>query len=238
MFVYLLTCSVNGKVYVGKTTTSLHIRWHNHVKHAIRGSNQLICRAIRKHGADNFIISVLAECSSKEELNRIEQEKIIEFDSRDPKKGYNVSKGGDGGRGHLPGKDHPMFGRKHSAETLAQMRLSHMGKHSTLSHKQNCQCGPCKARRGEMFGENNPRFGLKPVITDLMIETARKMGLSNKGRQHTPGQGRKQSIALRGIKRTPEQLQHYREAQHRRWHVSRGVSNPDCKFCWDAGLVT
>jgi group I intron endonuclease len=183
--VYLITCLVNGKRYVGKTSGSVEQRWRSHIKHAMRSSNpspQLICRAIRKYGLKNFKIESLIVCKTKEALNRLERAMIRAFNTRDSLIGYNVSKGGDGGIGHPPGVNHPMSGHRHSETTKQQMSKNHQGKCITDSHKSNCPCGACKARRGEQSGSANPMFG-KSWGIPITSEKAKEIGLRNKGRK-------------------------------------------------------
>ena len=66
--IYLITCSKNGKKYVGQTITSLPARWSQHIRD--KRSNANFANAIRKHGHENFSHEVLIEINmpTKEEL--------------------------------------------------------------------------------------------------------------------------------------------------------------------------
>ena len=68
MFVYKLTNLINGKSYVGQTIQTVEKRFkqHQHCK------TSLIGKAIRKYGAENFSIEVLAECTTQKELDELE----------------------------------------------------------------------------------------------------------------------------------------------------------------------
>ena len=59
--IYLLRNTVNGKVYIGKTTLGIRQRWKGHQKDAKRITTRTITRAIRKYGPDAFRIEILAE---------------------------------------------------------------------------------------------------------------------------------------------------------------------------------
>jgi hypothetical protein len=47
--IYLITNTVNGKVYVGKTIGELRRRWSQHIKVAKKGSPTHFSNAIRKY---------------------------------------------------------------------------------------------------------------------------------------------------------------------------------------------
>ena len=93
---YLITNTVNGKRYVGKTEKDVAKRWLWHVRDAANGSRQAIHRAIRKYGHEKFTMQVLSVAGSEEHLNFLERYFIREFKSRNSRFGYNMTEGGDG----------------------------------------------------------------------------------------------------------------------------------------------
>lgn len=99
--IYLITCTANGKVYVGQTRQSLQERWQGHLDFSRRPSaSTYLANAIRKYGRDAFSIEVLCE-SPVEELNAKEIEYIALYSANDRLKGYNMSLGGDGGQNSI-----------------------------------------------------------------------------------------------------------------------------------------
>jgi group I intron endonuclease len=145
MVIYKTTNTLNGKIYVGKDCNS---------NAYYLGSGIWLKRAIKKYGKGNFIKEVLEECDLSN-INEREVYWIKELDARNPKVGYNIAAGGDGGQ----------LGRKMTAATRKKMvkiwkRLgkAHRGKHPSeetrllMSQQQ-------KARR--LQGENNPFYGKK-----------------------------------------------------------------------------
>jgi group I intron endonuclease len=85
---------INGKVYIGKTCQKPEKRY---------GSNGIGYRAcpyfynaIQKYGWNNFEHEILFSGLNKEEANEKESQMIKEYNSRDPKFGYNIRYGGDG----------------------------------------------------------------------------------------------------------------------------------------------
>lgn len=97
MVIYLIHNTVNGKYYVGKTTKPLAQRWSQHKYSAKNGSMTHLHCAIRKDGADKFVISpIMSTLITEEQLNEQEQFLISLFKASDPKYGYNLTSGGDG----------------------------------------------------------------------------------------------------------------------------------------------
>ena len=92
--VYKFTNKFNRKVYVGKSV-DIHTRYIRHKRDANKGVDNLLYRAIRKYGIENFDFDVLIECP-KENLDYWEKFYIRYYCSNNPNFGYNLTKGGDG----------------------------------------------------------------------------------------------------------------------------------------------
>jgi len=91
--VYLLTCTVNGKQYVGKTIRSLTERINEHSKKSRKGT---ISNAIKKYGKASFRWEILHDkIQSNEELTCLEIYEIKRLRTQSPN-GYNDTPGGDG----------------------------------------------------------------------------------------------------------------------------------------------
>lgn len=91
MYIYLITNKINNKKYVGQTTQSVKKRFIQHK--SSKSSNSILHKSIRKYGKENFVISVLMECYSIDELNYFEQY-FIEYYNTLSKNGYNLKSGG------------------------------------------------------------------------------------------------------------------------------------------------
>ena len=92
-FIYIIRNTVNHKVYIGQTRTSVEQRWAEHLRHAKYGE-QVINRAMKKYGVDKFYIETLEIC----EITKLDEREIYYidlYDSTDKSKGYNVSIGGN-----------------------------------------------------------------------------------------------------------------------------------------------
>lgn len=94
-FIYKVTNKVNGKIYVGKTSTSIEKRWKNHVWTSKRATTtSILHHAIRKYGEECFEVTLLDEASTKEALNEKERFWISQLDARNDAIGYNIAVGG------------------------------------------------------------------------------------------------------------------------------------------------
>jgi len=121
MQVYLITNSVNGRVYVGQTIQSLAKRWLQHQNDS--GKNirtRALLNAIKKYGAENFRIESLRYARTLSELTKFEKEFIASFRSFPPSLGfgYNMTPGGYGG-GHY---------EKHTEETKRKVGDKNKGR--------------------------------------------------------------------------------------------------------------
>jgi len=88
IYIYKIYFPISNKCYIGQTS-NLEKRLFEHIE-----SKYLIGIILNKY--DDWQISVLHICSSKEEANRLEIEEIRNYNSKIPN-GYNMTNGGDGG---------------------------------------------------------------------------------------------------------------------------------------------
>lgn len=94
--VYMLTCSVNNKLYIGITNNlEKRVKRHCHNK-----TVQLIGKSILKHGTNSFFISLLGQYKSRYEASTAEKNFIESKISLFPV-GYNLTTGGENNYVHL-----------------------------------------------------------------------------------------------------------------------------------------
>lgn len=88
--VYILQ-DMNGKAYVGTTSTPLEVRWKN-------GNGYRFCEelwdVIQQFGWESIVKEVVAVGLSKSAASDLEQRLIAKFDTTNPSKGYNRELGG------------------------------------------------------------------------------------------------------------------------------------------------
>lgn len=90
MFIYRITNKTNGKIYIGQTTTYIQSRWYSHCN---TSGCPALNNAIKKYGAENFVIEEIDGANSLSELNYLEQHYIHMYNSLVPN-GYNIRNGG------------------------------------------------------------------------------------------------------------------------------------------------
>jgi group I intron endonuclease len=114
-YLYRIDCLVNGKVYIGQSVQPRK-RWSQHKSDALK-PKQVISHAIQKYKKENFDFIIIACCQDKEDANQIEEQLIIQYDSRNNNKGYNIAVGGSNGA----------LGYKHSKERKRKISLALIG---------------------------------------------------------------------------------------------------------------
>ncbi len=151
MLIYKITNTVNGKVYIGKTSNTLEQRWGGHLrgvrKTAMAGLK--LYRAIRKYGPEVFTVEALYYAKTEEELSRMETFFIVLHQSHKSENGYNMTMGGEGRTGPLP------------EITKEKIRNSKLGVSLSELHKAAISEGMKNSDREYLgrFGSDNPFFG-------------------------------------------------------------------------------
>lgn len=199
--VYKHTNPHDGKVYIGITGQKPSRRWLNGQGYI---GNRYFYRAIQKYGWENFLHEILYSGLSFDEANRIERALIAEYDSTNPKKGYNIDLGGNGpgkmsketlkklSKAHK-GQKAWNKGRPHSEETRQRIRAALTGGHHS---KETCE-KMSVSRMGEgnsFFGKHHSAESIKKnsmnqptremvmcvetgIIYDSMAEASRQTGI-------------------------------------------------------------
>lgn len=91
-FIYKIQNNLNGKLYIGKTCTTINNRWSHHLNDYTKKDWHLY-RAMRKYGAENFNIETIEQCPD-DLLNEREIYWIEKLDTF--YNGYNETLGGEG----------------------------------------------------------------------------------------------------------------------------------------------
>ena len=98
-YIYKITNNFDNKIYIGKTTRNVELRFEEHFKKT-SGGNSYIDNDMADKGIENFSYEILEECPI-ENINERERYWIAHYHSyiKDPlcQGGYNLTPGGDGG---------------------------------------------------------------------------------------------------------------------------------------------
>lgn len=92
-YIYKITNNINGKNYIGQTSTTIKNRWKQHIQDSKKYCNRPLYKAFLKYGINSFSIEIIEECSEKE-VNERERFWINYYNSYHY--GYNATLGGEG----------------------------------------------------------------------------------------------------------------------------------------------
>lgn len=97
-YLYKITNTVNGKLYIGITSDPRR-RKNQHFNKRKHAAISIIRQAIDKYGKDNFLFEIIC-VGTKEYILDLEVKAIELYRTREKKFGYNIKPGGDQGRGY------------------------------------------------------------------------------------------------------------------------------------------
>ena len=152
--VYVITCKLDGKQYVGQTIKTVEERFKEHARY----KKSLIGKTIRKYGKENFRYDVIKSCESKMELDKWEMFFIVALNSKKTN-GYNLTDGGDGIVGCTD-------------ETRASRSAKLKGVPKSSKHCAAIAAG----RKGKFIGEKNHRFGKHHTRKAIYIISVNQRG--------------------------------------------------------------
>jgi group I intron endonuclease len=166
--IYKITNIDNGKQYIGYTKGNINFRWKKHLSNAVRGSKNILHRAIRKHGENSFIVEIIYQSwEPKYCLNVMEEYFIKAYNTHYIDGiGYNMTHGGDGSDG--------MLGRHHSFATLLKLRKPRINKGKL---RRPYSAAYCEKMKGKNLGEKNGMFGKKPANYGIPMSEEQKQKL-------------------------------------------------------------
>jgi group I intron endonuclease len=107
-YIYIITCQVNNKMYVGQTSRTVQERWAEHLTGARKWARDrgqpgaatsapcaALYNAMADHGVEQFGAEELCRAAI-EELNELEKYYVVRHNTLAPN-GYNITPGGGGG---------------------------------------------------------------------------------------------------------------------------------------------
>lgn len=182
--IYKYTNSKNGKIYIGQTSLTLEERAQSN------GSNYKQCprfyNAIKEFGWSAFIPEVLEEVETQQEAYAREVYYIDLYNSTNKNIGYNVEIGGKCGatsndtkkiisekakERYIDKTSNPMYGKKHTQESLKKMSEIKMGENNPMYGKTWTE------KQRECCGTRGKTLNLSEERREEMREHARQLGL-------------------------------------------------------------
>jgi plasmid maintenance system antidote protein VapI len=127
MIVYKITNSLNGLAYVGLSVHDGRTRWRGHLMNARKQHpQQLVDKAIRKHGAENFVYEVIETIDRGQAVAYLEQREqfwIHKLKTFDRRFGYNLSLGTYTNVGHTRTRAYRQAAKERTAVGVHQYTL-------------------------------------------------------------------------------------------------------------------
>jgi group I intron endonuclease len=204
--VYVVTCSINGKQYVGQTTCGAEKRWQQHKALARSGKGFLLSKSITKYGVDLFSISVVDSVCNQEELDEKERSWIQKLNTQTPN-GYNLKEGGGMGKHSLETRE-KMSGRIRSPEHSEKLRQSLKKWAQTIEGRT--QIGLIRRKGKKHTPEALVKIGKASLGRKASPETKEKIRQKGLGRILSPETRAKIGEANR--KQSPESREKTRQA--------------------------
>lgn len=215
----------NNKSYVGITCQSLECRWNDGdgYKH-----QRLFWRAIQKYGWENIKHIELFNGLSFEDASNIEKDLIRQFESNNPKYGYNLTDGGEGMSGYkftaeqLAWRSKVSTGRKHTQATKDKLSKMKKGSKLNLTDEQRQAC----AERGRIQGIKNKGRKHTEEECNKIKEAVHKRyangGIAPHCKPHTEETKRKISEKQKGRVISEEHREKLRQAALKQWQRQKG----------------
>ena len=100
-YIYKIINNINQKIYIGKTSSTIEKRFKEHCNDSKkeRCEKRPLYDAMNKYGIENFVIELIEDNISDEDINNKEQFYIKQYNSYigfENSNGYNATLGGDG----------------------------------------------------------------------------------------------------------------------------------------------
>lgn len=189
MVIYKTTNLINGKYYIGKDVRNLN---------CYLGSGELLKKAIKKYGKNNFVKEIIEVCNNLIKLEEREKYWIKELNSI--KNGYNLTEGGTGGNtfSNNPNKEeirNKLKKRKHTEVTKRKISENNWQKKNIGSRTGSKWSEEQRLKMNEYWSNNpSPMKGKKHTEESkqsnrekhlgkkMSEETKVKMSLLKKGK--------------------------------------------------------
>lgn len=185
--VYVVTCTVNGKQYVGQTTQTLAKRWRGHTASS-KCHHSALWNAIQKYGAASFTLATVDSGTDKGDLDAKETEWVSKLGTMAPA-GYNLTSGG-GSRGKYTPEARErnrqaQLGKKLSDATKEKIRQFFLGKPQDMEFAAR-RAEAMRATYANLPDESRERISKANLGKVRSDETRKRLSESHKGKVLPP----------------------------------------------------
>jgi hypothetical protein len=176
----------SGRRYIGMTSYTMMHRWNQHCSQAKNLKNERrshFAHAIRFYGKDAFSHEILAQAWDLEGANETEEALILQEDTRNPLKGFNLAKGG-GSKPNLIKK--PMDRPEFRAKALANLAKANAITFAERSARSKKNWSDPNYRERSVFAN---------IISHSTLEVRQKMSISQRMVKSLPDVKKRHSMA-------------------------------------------
>ena len=166
-YIYLITCLINGKKYVGQSINHRDIN-------SYLGSGIAFKNALKKYGKDAFVKTILVEnISCLDELNKLEREFISKYDCLSPN-GYNLDLGGTN-KGRMSELTKEKITKSRTGKYTEKQRIANIESHKGLKLSDETKKKIGDANRGKPSWNNGRKMPKGHSEKMRKIMTGKKM---------------------------------------------------------------
>jgi len=213
--IYAILNDANGKMYIG-SAVDIKRRWIRHVHRLRLGThtNPILQAAWNKYGESTFSFAVLEEVSDRIWLMVREQLWLNDVKPWNRENGYNILPTAESRLGHRMSEEQK---KKLSVTT----RRAKLGKPLSKEHRAALS----KGHQGKPWTQAQRKANETRDLSFITNEW-RKANSEERLGNKNPFFGKKHPVW-----RLPFLAEKAAQGSHIRWHVNRGVSKHNCKFC-------
>lgn len=196
-YIYKITNTLNNKIYIGLTTSTIAQRFNSHICSSRKIKNpkaSILHNAMAKYEDVRKVFSIeqLDVANSVEELKEKEIYWIKFYDSTNPDIGYNMTFGGDGANGY-----------HHDEKTKHLISMKTKGKKKSEATRQRMIAAQRKlALTRHIIPNEETRLKMSKSHTghETSLETRQKLSVANKGKKRTAEMTKQNSLRQVGKK--------------------------------------
>lgn len=174
-FIYITTCVINNKKYLGQRKYSCG--WEVYL-----GSGVAFTNAVKKYGRENFRREIICEANTAEELNLLEYELSVKYDVVNSDDWYNLCYGGNATNGYKFSEEtrRKMSEKKKGLYVGSKNPMYGIHRKLTEEHKKKIsenakdQWGEKNCMYGKTYGQNPRAKVIVCVETGVVYDSAKR----------------------------------------------------------------